>query len=100
MSWIWGHTGKSLFDYWFLAHIAFWFFVGSSLAAAKLNRAIAFAVCVGLAFWWEVFEKGAEKWWPHIWQSPESWLNSWVSDMLATTFVLIAFYGYDKWRPK
>lgn len=100
MNWIIGHTGYSFFDYWTLAHASFWFVVGSTLAAFKLNRAFSYLVCFGTAFWWEVFERFAEKQWPTIWMSPESWWNAWCSDLLATLMVLLAFYGYDKWRPK
>ena len=102
MDWIYGHTGISLFDYWTFAHAAFWFFIGTCLSVvfAKRARVIAYFVCLGLAFWWEVFERFAEKQWPLIWQSPESWWNAWCSDLLTTLMVLLAYYGYDRWRPK
>lgn len=100
MRWLIGSTGYSFFDYWTLAHFAFWFYVGSSIAAFKFNRALGFFLCLGVAFWWEVFEKFAEHKWPTVWLSPESWQNSWVSDLLTTGAVLLAYYGYDRWRPK
>jgi hypothetical protein len=100
MGWLWGHTGISFFDYWTLAHAAFWFVVGSTLAGFKLKRAIAYFCCLGVAFWWEVFERFSEKQWPTIWLSPESWYNSWCSDLSMTLLVLVAFWGFDKWRPK
>lgn len=100
MGWLWGHTGYSFFDYWTLSHAAFWFVVGSTIAATKLKRVIPFFICLGAAFWWEVFERFAEKQWPAIWLSPESWWNSWISDLSMVGLVALAFYGFDKWRPK
>lgn len=100
MSWLIGHTGYSFFDYWTLAHASFWFVTGSTLAALKLNRVISFFSCLGVAVGWEVFEHFAEKKWPDIWLSPESWWNSWCCDLLTTLMVLVAFYGFDRWRPK
>lgn len=99
MSWLIGRTGHSFFDYWTLSHFAFWFVVGSSTGTLKKR---GFVVLVGLciAFWWEVFEKFAEKKWPAVWLTPESWLNSWVSDPLMCVLgLLIAWWGFDHWRP-
>jgi hypothetical protein len=100
VNWFWPiHTGRSFFDYWSLSHAAFWFVVGSTLAATKINRLHAYLCCLGIAFMWEVFERFAEKQWPTIWLSPESWYNAWISDILMTGLVLLAFYGFDRWRP-
>lgn len=101
MSWLIGEAGYAFFDYWFLAHLSFWFFVGSTIAALKLNRVVLSLVCMGVALHWEVFERFAEKWWPHIWQSKETWWNAWTSDLLTVVMGLgVAFLGFDKWRTK
>lgn len=101
MSWLWGHTGYSFLDYWTLAHLSFWFVVGSTLAALRVKQGFALLASLSAAFSWEIFERFAERAWPTIWMSPESWWNAWISDpltcVLATT---VAFYGYAKWRPK
>jgi hypothetical protein len=92
-------TGVTFFDYWAIAHIAFWFFIGSSVAVSKSRRPKLLVTCLSIAFLWEIFEKFAEKKWPTVWLSPESWLNSWVSDpVMCLVGVLISWYGYDKWR--
>lgn len=99
MNWLVGEAGYAFFDYWTLAHLGFWFFVGSSFAATKLNRCLTGVGCVCSALLWEVFERFAEKEWPSMWQSPESWWNSWLSDPLTTCVGLgIAFFGFDHWR--
>ena len=101
MNWLWPiHTGITFFDYWTVAHIAFWFVVGSSLAGIKMRRAVAYIYCFWVAIGWEVFERFAESHWPTLWLSPESWLNSWVSDIAMTGFVIVAFWGFDKVRPQ
>lgn len=100
MSWFWGETGYSLLDYWTLAHLAFWFFIGNSIAGARMSRWKSYIVCLVLALCWEVFEKFAEKKWPDVWQSPESWMNSFGSDLLTVGCALVAFWGYDKWRTR
>jgi len=71
MKWLWPiRTGQTLFDYWSIMHL------------------------------WEVFERFAEQRWPQLWQSPESILNSLVSDAAMCLLGLyVAFYGFDFWRP-
>lgn len=99
MGWVIGPAGYAFFDYWFLAHLSFWFVTGSTIAALKLNRLVVGAVCMGAALLWEIFEKFAEKKWPEIWLSPETWWNCWVSDPLTVVVGLgVAFLGFDRWR--
>ena len=99
MDWLLGRAGYAFFDYWFLSHLRFWLFFGTCIAAVKLNRVVSGLVCLGVALVWEIFEKFAEKAWPAIWQSPESWWNSWLSDPLTVVLGLaIAFIGFDRWR--
>lgn len=98
MSWLFG-TGTGFFDYWAIAHITFWFFMGSTIAAVKINRYVAFAGSLVGAVGWEIFERYAEGQWPMIWQSPESFLNAWVSDIvMCIAGLLVAWWGYDRWR--
>ena len=100
MSWLLGATGRSFLDYWTISHVAFWLVAGSTLAAMKTSRIKAVLVCLAVALGWEIFEVGAEKWWPLIWTSPESLLNK-FSDMVTVGVGLgISFYGFDKWRTK
>jgi hypothetical protein len=98
MDWLIGRTGYSLLDYWTLSHAAFWLVAGSTLAALKAPRVISYICCLAGAVLWEVFERFAEHLWPTVWLSPESFMNAWVSDLLSTLAVLLAFYGFDKWR--
>lgn len=86
MNWLFGRAGYSLFDVWFIVHLCFWVFAGSCLWAKKVNVAISVGICFGVAFWWEVFERFAEKKWPETWLNPESWWNSWIGD-LSTAFL-------------
>jgi hypothetical protein len=81
-TWFLGRTGYSFFDVWSLVHFAFWIFAGSCLWAAKLRIGYALAGSVLLALAWECFERVAEKKWPDYWLHPESWWNSWASDVL------------------
>lgn len=93
-------TGISPFDYWFLAHLSFWFFTGSTAAAlkAKFNPSIWFAIAGAMA--WEIFERFAEPRWPDAWQHPEGWVNI-LSDLLTCPIgVGLAFWGFTKWRSK
>jgi hypothetical protein len=88
----------SFLDYWTISHVAFWLVVGSTLAASKARRVRGLLVCLLVAVAWEVFEVGAERWWPHAWESPESLLNK-FSDLLTVPLGLwVSFYGFDKWR--
>lgn len=101
MSWLYGHTGYSFVDYWTLSHLAFWFVVGSTLAAIKIDRGLAMLCCLAGAFSWEVFERFAERLWPTVWLSPESLWNAFASDMLTCVVaLLVSWWGFDKWRPK
>ena len=110
MSWLWGHTGRSFIDVWSIFHVAFWVFFGSVLwskqnaavtAGKPSRRSLHLAGCMGAALLWEVFEKYAEKKWPTMWLTPESWYNSWVSDPLTCVLgVLFALYALDHWRKK
>ena len=101
MSYFWPvRTGITFFDYWTLSHAAFWFVYGSTVAANKLNRIGWLLIGLGAAISWEVFEKLAEKKWPDIWQSPESILNSFGSDLLCVGFAALAYWGFDKWRTR
>jgi len=98
MNWT-GHTGKSFFDVWTTVHIAFWYYVGSVLWSFKVDRIKATISCVLFALLWEFFERIGEKRWPHLWLSPESWHNSYVSDIL-TVFVGVfsVWWLLDNWR--
>ena len=92
-------AGITFLDYWTLAHLAFWFVAGANLGAAGWPRWLSAGLCVVAAFGWEGFERAAEPMWPHIWQSPESWVNAWLSDPLTCVAgLLVAWWGYDKWR--
>lgn len=101
LEWLWPiRTGITFFDYWSIAHFGFWFFVGSTVARNQDREKIFFA-CMMFAYAWESFERYAERFWPHIWQNPESWVNSLLSDPLMCVIgLLLAFHGYDMWRPK
>ncbi len=100
MDWLWGKTGYSMLDYWTLSHAAFWFVYGSTIAATKLNRALFLAVGLSVAVSWELFERFAERRWPDVWQSPESWWNAFISDLLCVGLAALAYWGFDKWRTK
>lgn len=101
MQYLWPiKTGVTFFDYWTIAHLAFWWVVGSSLAALDKRGFVWLCACLGGAFVWETFEQGAHRWWPGVWQNPESWVNSWLSDpLMCIIAVLLAWWGYDRWRP-
>lgn len=99
MDWLIGSAGYAFFDYWFLIHLSFWIFIGSCVAALKLNRALFAILGMSAALMWEAFEKFAEKKWPAIWLSPESWWNSWFSDPLTVVVgFAVALIGFDFWR--
>lgn len=100
-SWLWPiKTGVTIVDYWTLSHLAFWFWIGSSIAGMSFSRFWLMLSCVGVAFAWEFIERFAERAWPQFWLSPEGWINSWASDPLTCVIaVLVAWYGYDHWRP-
>ena len=77
-------TGRSFFDVWSLIHLAVWFVVGGNLEALDLSHWIRWPAILAGAILWEV----AERLWFRRWvKYQESWLNSWVSD------ILMAFVG-------
>ena len=93
-------TGITVIDYWTIAHLSFWWFIGSTLAAFRINRTLALVCCMLVAYGWELFEFFAERRWPTVWQTPESWVNSLISDPLTCLIaVLTAYYGFEHWRP-
>ena len=63
-------------------HLCFWIFMGSCTAYAKLPIRYAMAGMLILAYAWEAFERHAEVKWPQYWLHPESWYNSYISDIL------------------
>jgi hypothetical protein len=105
------HTGITIFDYWALSHLAFWFVVGSSTAAMNddarkspadkwIGRIFTIASSIFVAVLWEFFERHAEKQWPAIWQSPESEINVAFDVVTVLIGLIAAWWGYSKWRPK
>jgi len=99
MSWFIGRAGYALFDVWSIVHFCFWVFIGSNTWAIRADRNIAMGVCLGLAFVWEIFEKFAEKKWPNLWLTPESFWNSWISDPLTCVVgLLFIWHALDNWR--
>lgn len=92
MSWLVGHTGRSFLDAWTIPHLGFWVFIGSTLWAVRVHRAVAVVYCLILALAWEGFEKYAEVRWPDRWLNPESWLNSWVSDPLTCVVGVVGMF--------
>jgi hypothetical protein len=101
MSWLFGKTGYSFFEYWTLGHFACWFWIGTITAGLKFDRIATFVASFVLAFAWEAFEKKGEVWFPQFAVHPESWWNRWVSDPLMCVLgLLIAWYGFDHWRTK
>jgi len=99
MGGLWGHVGKSFLDYWTLAHLSFWFVYGSTVCALKVKRPFGLLAGLSIALSWEIFERFAERLWPTVWLSPESWWNAWISDPLTCVVAfLVASYGFDKWR--
>jgi len=98
-------TGKSLFEVWSIAHLAFWIFVGSVIWPVWAkdwpwwpHRVLTVLVCLVAAFAWEVFEKYAEVRWPDKWLHPESFINSWISDPLTTIIGVVGMmWMLDRW---
>jgi hypothetical protein len=99
-------TGITFFDYWFLAHLGFWFFVASTISATLdqgkgwIKYIFPFVSCLFMAALWEGFERGAEEWWPHMWQNPESDVN--VASDIVTCLLGCPFmwWGYETWRKR
>jgi hypothetical protein len=75
-------TGRTFFDGPSVFHLAFWVFMGSCFAYAKMPLKRSMIVMAVLAYGWEIFERFAEKKWPTCWTHPESWYNSYLSDPL------------------
>lgn len=92
MQWIFGKTGYSFIDVWSLAHLGFWVFVGSTFWALRASLTLALVCCMSAAFAWEIFEYFAQRKWTHIWLTPESWWNSWVSDPLTCLVGVAGMY--------
>lgn len=98
IEWI-GAAGKAAIDIWTLVHLSFWIFIGSCIWAVKADRWLSIMICMGLALSWEAFERVAEKQWPRLWLSPESWINAWVTDPLTCLVGMgFIFYALDNWR--
>lgn len=92
-------TGRTFFDVWSIFHIAFWLYAGSNFWAFKVQKPLALAIGLFMAFGWEVFEREAESRWPHIWSHPESFINSYISDPLTCVIgIFVAWYMLDNWR--
>lgn len=100
MTWlIGGRTGYAFFDVWSIVHFCFWVFFGSGFWSMKTNRPLTMALCMLLAYMWEVFERYAEKRWPDLWLNPESWWNAYLSDPLTCVLgVGFVWYALDHWR--
>jgi hypothetical protein len=101
MDWLWPiKTGKTFFDYWSLIHFFFWAVVGSTFAHTAMGRTKVFGICMALAYLWEFMERYLEVKYPNVFLTPESWVNSYVSDPLMCVIgLLVAWYGFDNWRP-
>ena len=99
MNWLWPiHTGKTFFDVWSIAHLAYWLFVGSVLWSCRADRSFAFSTCLVLASTWELFERFAERRWPGTWMNPESPLNTFSDVVMVAVGVLGIWYALDHWR--
>lgn len=99
LQWLIGKTGYAFFDVSFLVHFSFWFFAGSIPWYMKWNKWWSLAVCILIAFIWEVAEYFMAKAWPTVWKNPESWWNAWVSDPLVACplgFFLV-WLALSKW---
>ena len=75
-------TGYSFLDVWTLAHLGFWLVAGSTVRAFLPKFKIGMSACMIVAYGWEVFEHFMAPRFPNIWEDPESWWNSWISDPL------------------
>jgi hypothetical protein len=85
MTWLYGKTGVSLFDGWFIIHTAFWMVIGGNARAFQLKHNWAFAVALAgslvFAYVWEFIETFLQKH-TDIVLHHEGWLNRYVSDPL------------------
>lgn len=96
MNWFGFNTGYSFLDVWTLVHLSFWIFIGSTLWAFEINKWIATACCLGVAYAWEVFEYFMAPKYPNTWKNPESWWNAWISDPLTCVVgVLLIWWLLD-----
>jgi hypothetical protein len=103
LNWFWPvRTGQTFLDVWSIFHLVFWIFFGHCIWVVfdgKFDRPRAVLVCMVTAYLWEVFERYAEPRWPHLWKTPESFLNSYISDPLTCLVgILFAWYALDHWR--
>lgn len=87
-------SGVTVFDVWFIVHFAFWLVVGAQVQVVGWSRMTTCLVMLVVATSWEIFERGAFRWWPHIWKSLESWPNAIIGDVLiaGTVGVLVGFW--------
>jgi hypothetical protein len=95
MNWgtLFGTSGASIFDVWFVVHFAFWLVVGAQLQVLGCSRMWSLIGMIGVATAWEVFERFAFRLWPDVWKRPESWQNAIVGDiLLAGTIGLLVGY--------
>ncbi len=91
-------TGHTFFDIWTLPHLGFWVVVGSTAKVLKANVWITLGACLAVAFGWEIFEHFAFQKWPGLWEDPESWVNSWISDPLTCVVSVLGFWVMHKHR--
>lgn len=94
-------TGRTFIDVWTIFHLSFWIFMGSNFWTIRtyVDRPRAMLIGIIVAYLWEFFERYAERKWPTVWLSPESALNSYVSDPLTCVVgMLFAWYALDHWR--
>jgi hypothetical protein len=94
-------TGQTFFDVWTIFHLSFWIFMGSNFWNIQkfINRPQAMLIGICLSYVWEIFERYAERKWPNIWLSPESFINSYISDpMTCVIGILFAWFALDNWR--
>lgn len=64
-----------------------------------ISREQSMLLGLALSYAWEFFERYSERKWPHIWLTPESFVNSYISDPLTCVIgLLFAWYALDNWR--
>ena len=87
MHWLWPiRTGITLFDVWTIVHFAQWIFICANLDVLWWKgKSTLFPVVfiLAVAIIWEIIERLVFE--PSgIVQHPESWVNTWLSDVLIT----------------
>jgi hypothetical protein len=87
-----GAAGKAFFDVWTLAHLGFWIFVASTAWGLGMRLRWAFPAAMLGAFGWEVLERYLEAAKPEMFQNPEVWYNSWLSDPLTTVVAVLGWW--------